>query len=186
MGFADKSALVITTRVGFPSPAPAPPTVGNQRLASQLQVREGKVRIAAWESPAFLPLQPQQSSPSFLPACLPVRRDPRQNSGSFSRLEPIQAEATTHDRRICPRTRFDLRADLRHPEFQRTELAAKSALFPGLPQVDKGRAELGRFLQGIGFSAGRVDRLVVLAASQMRNQVKWGGFWKCPKINNGQ
>ena len=85
------------TRVRFPSPAPAPRTVGNQRLASLPQVREGKVRIkvrmAARESPELLPLQPQQGTPSFLPACLPPRHDSGPNSRSTSRVESIQAAA---------------------------------------------------------------------------------------------
>ena len=58
--------------------------------------------------------------------------------GSFIESGPtfvvsIQAEATTHDRRICPRTRFDSLADLRHPEIHRTELPTNRTLFLGLP-----------------------------------------------------
>ena len=37
------------------------------------------------------------------------------------------------DRRICPRTGFDPLVDLRHPQFQRTDLVAKRALILGLP-----------------------------------------------------
>lgn len=48
-------------------------------------------------------------------------------------VESIPVEATTHDHRICPRTGFDPLAGLRHLAFQRTDLVAKRALFPGLP-----------------------------------------------------
>lgn len=48
-------------------------------------------------------------------------------------VESIQAGPTNHERRICPRTGFDPLADLRHPEFHRTEQPAKRTLFPGSP-----------------------------------------------------
>jgi len=50
---------------------------------------------------------------------------------------------TPHDRRICSRTSFDPLADLRHPQFQRTDLAAKRMLFPGLPP--SGQMQFGVF-----------------------------------------
>ena len=46
---------------------------------------------------------------------------------------PVEEGPTTHDRRIGPRSGFDPPASLRHPEFQRTDLAAQHTLFLGSP-----------------------------------------------------
>ena len=151
MGFPHETVLVIITRVRFHSPAPALRPSGNQRLARLRWVREGKVRTTAREVPAFLPLQPQQTPSSFLPARIPARWDFAHNPRTSTRVSPSKQRATIHDHRICPRTRFDPLADLRHPEFQRTELPAKSAPSSLVcPHVAKCRAKLATFLHRIG------------------------------------